>query len=438
MIGTITNDLRELGLEQRDRPEADRIRASGAPSAESVADEWPEPPSREAYHGLAGDIVRAIEPHTEADPIALLAHILIGFGSIIGHVTHYLVEDTAHYANEFAVLVGRSAKGRKGTSENRIRRILRAVDPEWDETRIVSGLSSGEGLIEAVRDASEKRDKDGCPLDAGVIDKRLLVIEPEYAAALRVLEREGNRLSPVIRCAWENGNLQTLTKNPTRATGAHVAIVGHITADELRRYLGRTELGNGFANRFLFLCVRRARLLPHGGGSPDLGALVRRLQDAVDHGRHVGAIAMDPAAREAWAAVYPELSRERDGLAGHVTGRAEAHVVRLAMLYALLDGAGLIGTPHLEAALALWGYAERSATYIWGESTGDPLADEILRGLRERGVAGMTRTEIRDHLGRHKAGGDIDGALDRLRRRGLARCEEIQTRGRPAAHWFAA
>jgi hypothetical protein len=29
---------------------------------------WPAPLSAEAFHGLVGDIVRAVEPHSEADP----------------------------------------------------------------------------------------------------------------------------------------------------------------------------------------------------------------------------------------------------------------------------------------------------------------------------------------------------------------------------------
>lgn len=435
--------LTDLGLARRADAETGaapmtRSRdATAVPTLTDTESDWPEPPTPEAYHGLAGDIVRAIEPHTEADPVALLGHVLVCYGSLIGRSAHYVVEDTEHHGNEFVVLIGRSSKGRKGTSEARIRRLVRTLDPDWDLSRVVSGLSSGEGLIEAVRDPSEKRDQDGEPIDHGVSDKRLLVIESEYASALRVLERQGNRLSPLIRQAWDSGNLQTLTKNPIRATNAHVSLIGHVVAEELRRYLTRTEMGNGYANRFLYLCVKRARLLPRGGGAPDVGPLLRRLHDAVEHGRRMGAIDMNTAAQTAWERVYPELSRERDGLAGHVTSRAEAHVVRLALLYALLDCAAEIDTPHLEAALALWGFAERSATYIWGETVGDPIADEIIRALRERRSSGMTRTNIRDLLGRHQAGADVDGALDQLQRRGLARPEDVKTGGRPAERWFA-
>ena len=129
--------------------ESARGGSTNGPTGPSPTDRrpWPEPPAREAYVGLAGDIVRAIEPHTEADPVALLAHVLVGFGSMIGRTAHYVVEATPQYANEFVVLVGRTAKGRKGTAEDRVRAILRVVDPEWDRDHVVDGLSSGEGII---------------------------------------------------------------------------------------------------------------------------------------------------------------------------------------------------------------------------------------------------------------------------------------------------
>ncbi|MBK7995243.1 MAG: DUF3987 domain-containing protein [Blastocatellia bacterium] len=103
-------------------------------------------------------------------------------------------------------------------------------------------------------------------IDSGIEDKRLLIIETEFASVLRVLQRDGNTLSAIIREAWDKGDLRIITKNnPAQATQAHISIIGHITPDELRRYIDRTELGNGFANRFLWLCVKRSKLLPDGG-----------------------------------------------------------------------------------------------------------------------------------------------------------------------------
>ena len=110
-----------------------------------TVEDWPTPPRRAAFTGLAGEIARAIEPHSESDPLAILAQLLVCFGSVIGRGAHYAVEATQHHANEFVLLIGPSAKARKGSSWDHVQRIFAEVDPDWAERRIVSGLSNGEG-----------------------------------------------------------------------------------------------------------------------------------------------------------------------------------------------------------------------------------------------------------------------------------------------------
>ena len=96
-------------------------------------------------------------------------------------------------------------------------------------------------------------------IDPGVEDKRLLVLEAEFAGALTMMRRPGSVLSRVIRDAWDCRDLAVLTKNnPTRATGPHISIIGHITIDELLARMDRTSMMNGYANRFLFACPSRA------------------------------------------------------------------------------------------------------------------------------------------------------------------------------------
>ena len=92
-----------------------------------------------------------------------------------------------------------------------------------------------------------------------------------------------------------------------------------------------------------------------------------------------------------WEAVYSELTAERPGMFGSITARADAHTLRFSLLYALLDGAAAIRRPHLEAALAVWQYAEDSARFIFGDATGDPIADRILSALRANGPDGAER-----------------------------------------------
>src|SRR6202035_5314490 len=117
---------------------------------------WPAPLNPEAFHGLAGEWVRMVEPHTEADPAALLLQLLVSFGSLVGRGPHYRAEADSHFTNMFCVIVGQTAKGRKGTSMGQVKALLQNIDPEWCERRIRGGLSSGEGLIWAVRDKIEK------------------------------------------------------------------------------------------------------------------------------------------------------------------------------------------------------------------------------------------------------------------------------------------
>ena len=407
---------------------------------------WPCALADEAYYGIAGEIVRAIEPHSESDPAAILAQVLVAFGVTLGRSPHVKVEGDQHTGNLFALLVGETSKGRKGTSWGRVHNLFKRLS-SWP--KVVSGLSSGEGLKWQVRDPVIELVKDkkfgGYAeeiKDRGIDDKRLLVIESEFAHVLRVIARQGNTLSATVRSAWDTGNLSTLTKNdPTTASGAHIAIVGHITAAELRAELTQTDSANGFANRFLFVCVKRSKCLPFGGDTLHetvLDGFANRLALAVEAARTVTEITMTPAARAVWAAIYPRLSEGHAGLFGAATGRAEAQTLRLAELYALLDQSAHIDAPHLIAALAVWEFAQASARYVFGSSLGDPIADEILRSLRLAGNDGLTRTQISDLFKRHQPAERIGAALDVLKRRGFARPEQRQTNGRPSEVWVAA
>jgi hypothetical protein len=398
---------------------------------------WPEPVAAEAYHGLAGRIVRAIEPSTEADPAAILFQLLVAFGNVIGRGPYFAVEDDRHFTNENVVIVGQTSKARKGTSWGRVRRRFDLVDSAWYKNRVTSGLSSGEGVIEFVRD--QIQNSEGQIEDPGEADKRALFIEPEFARILAVCGRESNTLSAIIRLAWDGSILRTLTRKKSGlvATGGHISLIAHITKDELLKRLTDTEAGNGFANRFLWVCSRRARILPEGNPLDEevIGPLDAELADTFRFARSVSEIRRDTAAGKVWAGVYQQLSEGRPGLLGAVTSRGEAHVMRLAMLYGLLDRSEVIQTHHLLAALAAWEYSERSARFIFGDALGDSTADEILRALRASGT-GLTRDQIREHFGRHRSSPEISRALGVLAEYGLAYPKEEETGGRPAERWF--
>ena len=351
---------------------------------------------------------------------------------------------TRHHPNLFCGIVGDTAKGRKGSTWDPVENIMHASDRRWTEQRIQSGLSSGEGLISEVRDRIETPDKDGKMkvVDAGVTDKRLLVQEGELSQALKVMKREGNTLSPVLRNAWDGKTLKTMVKHsPLRATNPHVCILGHITTGELVKHLTETEMANGLANRFVWMLVKRSKRLPFGGEwhTVNLRPISRAIVGALEFATGEHRMGWADDARPLWVEAYDALTEDRPGMFGAVTARAEAQTLRLAMLYALADCSYEIRRTHVESALAVWEYAEESARYIFGDAIGDADADKVLEELKAR-EEGMTRTEIRDLFGRNRSGEELDRIMEVLAEAGRIRVTRHRENGskKPVERWHAA
>lgn len=385
--------------------------------------EWPNPPSVALDTGLLGEIVQAAEPHTEADPVGLLVDLLVAFGNVVGPGPHFVADSAQHPARLFAVLVGDTAKSRKGTARAVVRSFVTCADPEWADKRNTSGLSTGEGIIAAI---------------AADDDCRLFVHEPEFARVLRVSGRDGNTLSPVIREAWDSGDMCVLTRgDPLRTTGAHMSIVAHITREELRARLTSTETANGFANRFLWIAVKRSKLLPSGGRLDDatIRELGRRLGDTIAEARRIGRLRRNDAAERLWDSLYRSLAEdEPSGLLGGAVSRAEAHVLRLSVAFALADVSPEIRVDHIEAAHDLWQYARDSAGLLFTGRSGDPKLDRLRDELRSAGRQGLTRTDLLAVFGRNLAASQVAGLADELVDEGVAEWfTDPSDGGRPAS-----
>jgi hypothetical protein len=453
----------KTGAEIRDHLAGFEHRNGNVPSA------WPAPLADAAFHGPAGDFLRAVAPHSEADLAALLVQYLVVAGNLFGTGSYYQVEGDRHPPRLYAVICGPTSVGRKGTALGRVRQVAEGVDPEWS-ARIGGGLSSGEGPLWHVRDPiinERRKPRKGEPIDGngfvvedpGVPDKRLLVVEAELSQHFDVMVRSGNTLSPTVRRLWDGGVVQSMTKNsPHRATDPHVSIIGHIPRDEVRRKLTMAESASGFANRFLWVAARRRQSLPFGGNlepeallelRAELAGAVHEVRargeqrltfstDATEGTLDAGEV-LDGAAG-LWRAVYDDLNvlAERPGMVGAILARAAPQVIRLAVTYACLDAARLIERHHLQAALAVWAYCHESAGWIFGDATGDPLADQLHAALRGAGDGGLTRTDIREVVHHRHAVERIDTALSVLLFRGLARFVDEPTGGRTAQRWFTA
>jgi hypothetical protein len=397
---------------------------------DDVVDRWPKIDPL-AFHGIAGEFVRAVDPHTESDPVAVLAQFLVMAGNLFGRSAYFPVGGDRHYLNEYVALVGPTSTGRKGSSWAAVRFAANHIDEGWLKTRVTGGMVSGEGLIHFVRDPMYKvvdvKEKgrvvgqETVMGDPGEADKRLMVVETEMGRPLKAMNRDTNTLSDVLRQAWDGGHLATMAKNSAcRATGAHVSLVCHVTRADIEKHLLAADSLNGFGNRFLWLAVRRSKILPDGGDlegtafQDNWGLIESRLPGILEFARTCGRMSRDTDAARIWRGIYGQLSAGKPGTLGALLSRAEAHVTRLSCLYAVLDKSRTVQAKHLLAALALWDYAEASARFVFGDRLGDTESEKLLAALRGA-PDGLSRTEISAEVfGGHKRRPQIVALLAEL------------------------
>jgi Protein of unknown function (DUF3987) len=408
-----------------------------------------------ATHGIVGRIARLATENSEADPVAVIATTLTYAAAEFGRAQYTRIGDDIHHSRHFGAIVGQSSRARKGTSYGPVRRIFEIAErfrisesslpfPSGCKLKLSNGpLSSGEGLVYAVRDGDGNDNEEEA--DPGVLDKRLLVVEQELGAALRAFQRSGNNLSMILRMAFDGGTVAPLTKNNrTAATNPHINVLGHITRHELNSLLTATAIWNGLGNRFQWLMARRPKRVPFPKPMPekDVEEIARELAHVITLAHQRGRddksgsheLVLSNSAQAHWAEVYSELTRDYPGILGAVTSRQEAHARRLALTYAQLDGAERIEIDHLEAALAFCRYAFDSAAYLFGETELDPIAQKIMDALA---TGQGSQTEMMGLFQRNMRADDLAAVLRDLQERGRITLTTMKTgeRGRPASVW---
>ena len=397
---------------------------------------WPDPMRAEAFHGIAGDFVHTVQDQTEADPAGLLMTFLAACGSAVGNSPSISISGQRHTPRIWPVLVGSTASGRKGTTFPWVQHVVDAADPTWRKC-MASNVGSGEAVLWKVRDAAD--DQSDPASDQGGDDKRLFIMEGEFASVLQVAARAGSVLSPILRSAWDSDRLtHTVKHQPVTATGAHIVVVGHITPEELQAGLQAGDRTNGFGNRFLFILVKRARTLPRGGEiAPEiLDEFGDRLRVVLDRGRLADRLDYSEEWWDEYTPRYEGLSDPGPGIVGAMTGRGAPYVHRLGLLFALLDGQRTIGGDHARAALAIWDYSAASAAALFAEGPG-AVYRRIVKVL-EDSPEGITRADLHTAMGGHATAADLNQVRDTLVTDGRMVVDSVQTTsrgGRPGEMW---
>jgi hypothetical protein len=390
---------------------------------------WPsaEP---EMFHGVLGEIIRAVEDITEADPAAVLASLLAFSSAYIGDGPYLSLSGNNFNAALFAVLVGPTSNGRKGTAASIARLIRRLAIPELPEGFVGSGFGSGEGLVATLAD----RD-----------DQRLLLEEEEFAAVLTVAGREGSILSEITRKTWDGSPLQNNVKGGRlAASDYHLSILGHITPNELERKLNPGEIANGFGNRFLWFASHRRKGLvwddPRGSDvflSDRVSELAKVLGERLTKATSVGRVQCTDSARILWRDLYKEGSISGSGVCAELSARWEAQLMRLALVFALIDGESSVDAQHITAAHAVWRYSEATVRYVYGESSGDEVVDKLEAAVSAAGVDGLTYSEIQRLWSGHLSTKIRNAAVEKLMASGKARLEVETTGGKTKRTLFA-
>jgi hypothetical protein len=399
------------------------------------------------YSGIAGQIVKKIEPHTESDTIALLVQFLIGVGSIFGRSVNFLIEGSPHYTNLFAILVGATGNGRKGTSWKQIRRILELIDTAWVKNNVMGGLGSGEVIVDKISDTNTEKFQ-AFSLQApppvnvarNINDKRLMIQEEEFSSLLKVGARDGSIISQTLRKAWDSEKIENQNKkNPLWCEKPHISLIGHITKEELVKYFSRTEAASGFGNRFLFFEVKQSKRLPHGGDiqTVNFDSEIQYLKKVIDFAKQNYTLKESAESHHAWEKIYEQVTKERHGLLAAMCNRSAPIIRRLSLIYATLDCSRTIEVSHTLSALALWAKSESSVERIFKNYLSDPIADDIFDFISEN-ESGVTRTQIRNHFKRNARRNDIQMGLDSLEEAKLISKEIIQPGakgGKPTEKW---
>jgi hypothetical protein len=352
-------------------------------------------PGQDFFHGPAGEAALAAAEYTEADPVGVYGCLLAESAAHVGRRFVSWCSGQRIEARLFVVLVGPTSNGRKGTAGGMARQLMVAASGH-DESMLEQGFASGEALVESL---------------AGRDDERLLVEEPELASVLTAGNREGSILSAIFRTLWDGQSVShRRAGSELVAESPHVCLVGHITPDELNLKLRGVDRSNGYANRLLPVAVHRRQRLtwfgPPGGLSvveqADVAPCVDRLRDGLCRTDGPSVLPFAASGRRAWVDYYDSVEETVD-----VVARRDMHILRVALLLAVLDGSESINAGHVAGGRALADYADATWWWALGENLLPGPAQRVLAIARGAGASGATRTELHNKLSNHMSADDL-------------------------------
>lgn len=397
------------------------------------------------FYGALGRLAQQAAQGTEVNPVAAMAAAMTWISAGIGRNTCVVIGDEWHHLRLFTLHVGRSSRGGKGMALGLLKRIQNAMSelPDGETLRPkihLGGLSSREGLAWLIHDGY-KEGKDKIP---AIMDKRLFVLESEFANVLAQGKRESNTLSTALRDAWDGISIAPATKGcRVWATRPHIALHGCITPGELRKRMASNDLSNGFANRFLMVWGERRGSVPFPSRTSDdvVQTFASEFSGIITHGlagyparNEPQRLRFDRQATGLYADCYNEFKKPHPAgeLMTSLLERRPPMLLRIAGIFAVGDRTSEIRREHIEAAKAWVEYDAETKAMIFAladdaetEVHRSEHAEKLSAWLRGRGDWQPRTAIVRDCFQNHLSKTAIDAALERLSMEGRIERREV-------------
>ena len=275
----------------------------------------------------------------------------------------------------------RNTYGRRGKRQS----IGLALEPAVVRALFTS-MSSGEGLLKTICDPVWALDSRGEPVlrDAGSDDKRVLLLEEEAGSIfIRVAQQEV--MGKFLTTAWDSGRLMNVVKDSKMECATpHVSICGHITPDELTDRVTSSHITSGFINRWTMALIRPTAVDDSLVSPEDIVGLddaILRIRDGLnrfrDSGEHQFVLSDEADKLRRETSVWVR-ENEEPGAMAHLSVRFQSQMLKLAMVYAAVDGTTVISADHLRAGRAVTAYSLRCARAFWGGVFLDDLTDDFM------------------------------------------------------------
>jgi hypothetical protein len=346
---------------------------------------WPELDPK-ALYGLAGEVVSA-GVYTNVEPAGLLISFLTAVGTCLSD-TGLLLRDDYHPARLFSVLVGNHG-ARKGAWEHS-KKLFKKHSLNIDDWP----LEMGDDFIRAIVEEEEEEPAPKLRALPSLVTKHMLLTVDDFGRTLRAARHVRNPLATMLSSAYDNDHLKLLTQKRERIDGCkvNVCLLGQISMHELRDSMPKESRLAGLINRILWVALRqRPRLATEiTENSEEINSLSELLSIVLS--KRSRKLKLSQKALAHWKESQERIIfQQAPGFATSLAEKTEAHILRMATIYAVLDETSTILPEHLDAATAVWHYCKASAQIIFGENKTGTLARKILVSLAK---GNKTQSEI--------------------------------------------